>query len=192
MNTRKHRSIVVALLLGLSILTSLILINPGATAEAGARGNHIDSKFEMWENPEFTPATGGLSGSGKFAYNPKKGEFDITVEAEGLEPGELYNVTATIREGTSGGAAPVATFFDVAVVADDNGKIKVTRKHRFLELLNEASVDESNNWRIDQQVRLAGSVSGTSGVCEDCILVCSPTTKLSLVDGELVEGWILP
>jgi len=192
MNTRKHRSIVVALLLGLSILTSLMLINPGTTVEAGAKGNHIDSKFELVENKDFTPETGGPSGSGKFAYDPKKGEFDITVKAEGLIPGELYNVTATIREGTSGGNDPVATFFNVAVVADDDGKIKVNRKHRFLELLNEAPGDGTNNWRIDQQVRLADFGGGTSGVCEDCILVCSPTTKLSLVDGELVEGWLLP
>ncbi len=188
MNTREHRSMVVALLLGLSILTSLILINPGAPVEAGAKGNHIDSKFELWENPSFTAGIGGLSGKGKFAYDPKKGEFDITLEAEGLTPGELYNVTAGIREGTAGGTNPQTIFYDVAVVADDNGKIKVTRKHRFLELLNEAPGDGSNNWRIDQEVRLAGV--GTTGGCVDCILVCRPTTKISLVDGELVEGWI--
>ena len=152
MNTREHRSIVIAFLLGLSILTGLILANPGVPVEAGGRGNHIDSKFEMVENKAFTPGDGGLSGSGEFAYDPKKGEFVITVKAEGLEPGILYNVTATIREGKSGGVLAVATFFNVAVAADDNGKIKVTRKHRFLELLNEAPGDGSNNWRIDQRL----------------------------------------
>ena len=191
MNTRDRMSMAIALFLGLSILTSLILINPGTPVEAGARGNHIDSKFELVANPMFTPGDDDLSGSGKFAYDPKKGEFDITVEAEGLEPGELYNVTATIREGKAGGVPAVAKFFNVAVVADDNGKIKVTRKHRFLELLNEAPGDGSNNWRIDQQIRLAGVGDvGTVGGCVDCILVCSPTTKISLVDGELVEGWL--
>ena len=190
MNIRENRSIVIAFLLGLSILTSLILANPGAPVEADSESNLIESKFEMVENKAFTPGDGDLSGRGEFTYDPKKGEFDITVKAEGLEPGILYNVTATIREGKSGGVPAVATFFNVAVAADDNGKIKVTRKHRLLELLNLAPGDGSNNWRIDQQVRLAGvGDAGTIGGCVDCILVCRPTTPISLVDGELVEGW---
>ena len=43
----------------------------------------------------------------------------------------------------------------------------------------------SRLWRIDQQIRQLGS--GELGNCVECILVCSPTTKVELVDGKLVQ-----
>lgn len=113
----------------------------------------------------------------------------MTVQARGLEPGVLYHVRQTIRNGTAGDVPALATLFDVAVVADSNGEIKVTRKHVSLEILNIDGIDEDGPWRIDQQIILAG-IGNASGNCEDCVLVCRPTTKVSLVDGNLVEGWV--
>ena len=177
-----------AVLLSVTFLTGLMLML-GAPAEAGGKGNQIENKFKMEVNPLFSHVT-GRSGSGKLAFNTKKGEFNLTVQAEGLVPGVTYHVSQTVRVGTDGNTVPAATLLDVAVVADSNGEIKVTRKHVALDLLNVAPGGIGTNWRIDQQVR-GPDGGGTSGItCFDCVLTCSPTTKVHMnADGKLVEGW---
>ena len=129
------------------------------------------------------------SGRGKLSFNTKKGEFKLKVRAQGLEPGVTYHVRQTIRNGTAGNVPALATIFDVEVVADSKGKIKVARKHVRLDILNIPGIDVNGPWRIDQQITRDG-VGNASGNCQDCVLVCSPTTKISIVDGQLVEGWL--
>ena len=176
----------VAVLLSLALLSSLVLSISGAPpAEAG--GNNIKNKFDLVENPDLVqpPPALGASGEGKIDFNTKKGEFNLTVTARGLVPGTIYRVRQTVRNGTAGDTPADADVLDEAVVADSNGEIKFTKKHVELNLLN---IGPGPNWRIDQQIVLAGT--GHTPNCIDCILVCSPTTKVSLVDGKLVEGWV--
>ena len=185
----KLRMKILILMGSLAVLASLMLSMLGAPAEAGGKGNQIENKFKMEENPLFSQDL-GRSGRGKLAFNTRKGEFNLTVEAKGLTPGETYHVTQTVRIGTGGNTVPDATIFDVAVVADSNGEIKVTRKHVALDLLNVAPGGPGTNWRIDQQVR-GPDGGGTSEItCFDCVLTCSPTTKVHMnADGKLVEGF---
>ena len=180
----------VAMLLGVIFLASTTLIMSSASVEARGQ-NHVKNKFIMVENPTFTPATGGLSGSGKLDLNTKKDEYKLKIRAEGLEPGTVYRVTQTVRHSTSGLASAVI-ILDVEVTADKKGRIKFKTNHVALDAdLLEATgaPGVGPNWRIDQQVRLAGS-GDPSGVCMDCILVCAPTTKIHIEDGKIVEGWL--
>ena len=176
-------------LLSLAVLATLMLsIASSSVVEADGKGNHIGNKFVMVENQPLTPPT-DASGSGQLSFNTKKGEFDLTVKAQGLEPGVVYHVRQTIRNGMAGNVPALATLFDVAVVADSNGNIKVARKHVSLDILNIPGIDVNGPWRIDQQITREG-VGNASGNCLDCVLVCRPTTKISIVDGQLVEGWL--
>ena len=135
-------------LLSLVVLATLMLsIGSSPVVEADGKGNHIGNKFVMVENQPLTPQT-DASGSGKLSFNTKKGEFDLTVQAQGLEPGATYHVRQTIRNGTAGNVPALATLFDVAVQADSNGDIKVARKHVSLEILSIPGIDE-NGRRID-------------------------------------------
>ena len=38
----------------------------------------------------------------------------------------------------------------------------------------------ATHWRIDQQITLLTLTNTTTGGCVDCILVCTPTTKVKL------------
>ena len=173
-------------LLSFAVLAGLLLSIAGVpTIEAGGKGNHIETNFALIENTTFVFPV-GATGQGKFDFNTKKGEFNLSAKAEGLVSGETYRVRATVRNTFDGKAAVAAIILDVPVVADGNGEIAVTRKHVALELLKVAPDDGSHNWRIDQQLVLTGI--GTKFTCVDCILVCAPTTKVSLVDGKLIEG----
>ena len=192
---------------GLAVMVGLIFsmvagftffMGPSGTAEAGEAGgaftgpgkdNKIKNNFNMVENPLFTPGI-GASGSGKLDFNPERGEFSLTVKAEGLLPLTQYRVTQTLRKGTSGGTIPDAFLLDVAVFSDANGEIKVTRKHVPLELLSLAPGNVGDNWRIDQQIRGPGGGGESGTVCVgECILVCGPTTRVHMdADGNLVEG----
>ena len=180
----------VPVLLSLALLISLVFSISGAPAEAGGKGNQIETNFGLGELAAFTPITGIPSGSGKLAFNTKKGEFNLTVKAEGLLPLTQYRVTQTLRKGTSGGTIPDAFLLDVAVFSDANGEIKVTRKHVPLELLSLAPGNVGDNWRIDQQIRGPGGGGESGTVCVgECILVCGPTTRVHMdADGNLVEG----
>ena len=180
----------IAVLLSIVVLAGgLLSVARAPSVEAGGNGNHIETKFSLVENPLFVadPPSLGASGKGKFDFNTKKGEFNLNVDAGGLVPGEVYRVTQTVRHGKSG-FDPAVIILDEEVTADSKGRISFMTKHVALDIFAVGAVGDGPNWRIDQQIRLTGS--GTTGGCVDCILVCSPTTKINAVGDELHEGWV--
>ena len=167
----------------------MLIVVASAPVEAGG---DIRTEFVSEDNPFFTPA-GGESGTGEFELDAETLEFELQMDAEGLVAGEEYRLTVTVRNVTGGAfraaglTLPIEEITVGSATADAEGR---------LEFEGEGAIPASafmtgTEWRIDQQVKLEGSVGGTKfvgadPVCFECILTCSPTTKVELVDGEFV------
>ncbi len=176
----------IAVLLSIAVLVGVSL-NLARAPSAEAGDNVFTNPFVLGENLTFVDPQ-GTTGGGEIRFNTKNGTFLLKIHAENLVPGTVYRVTQTVRHSTSG-LAPAVIILDVEVTADREGRIKyVTTKPIFLNIFTVGAVGDGPNWRIDQQLRLTGS--GTKGGCVDCLLVCSPTTKINVVDGKLFEGWV--
>lgn len=175
----------VPVLLSLALLTSLVLSLSGAPpAEAG--GKKINSEFNLVENPSFVDPITGASGEGEFELNGKnldKLKFELEIDAEDLTPNAWYYLSVTVRETFDGGIVPVAIVVVGMARADDEGRLEFEGRGVLPNVFEDPTPGVST-WRIDQQVRQLGS--GEKGNCVECILVCSPTTKVELVDGKLV------
>ena len=184
-----RRSRLVAVMLGLIVLTGTTLIMSGAPVQAGGQpSQNIESDFSLVENALFTPITDPPpSGSGSFKLSNrhlhKNLRFTLEIEADGLLPNTEYYLSATVREGFSGGVPTKAEATAGTATTDSEGRLEFKGKGVF----SADAFTTGTTWRIDQQVRLVGGGGGTLGVCFECVLVCSPTTKIELVDGKLVS-----
>ena len=110
----------------------------------------------------------------------------MEVEAHDLIPNEWYYITATVREGFAGGASnkPIAVAGVGMVKTDGDGNFEFEGEGVFPNVFEEDP--DVTTWRIDQQIKQLANIPDVIGNCHLCILVCSPTTKVELVDGELV------
>ncbi len=169
----------VALLLSLALLTGLVLsVSGGPPVEAHDEeaDDEIESRFDLVDNPLFTP--GGGAGEGKFELDGEdldKLKFKLKMEAHGLTPNTWYYLAVTVREGFGGVQTPVAIAVAGMARTDSDGKLEFKGKGVLPNVF-----DGPGPWRIDQQIRKLGS--GTRNFCVECILVCSPTTKVELND----------
>jgi len=118
-------------------------------------------------------------------------DFEMAIEAEDLMPNTWYYLSATVREvvggdfGMGGGTVPVASVVVGTVRTDGTGRLEFEGEGVLPNVFDTPVTPGVTQWRIDQQVRQLGS--GELGNCVECILVCSPTTKVELVDGKLVQ-----
>ena len=187
----------IPVLLSLALLTSLVLsISGGPPAEAHDEeaDDEIKTNFNLVDNSTFTPNIGPVGaethGSGKFeldSENLDKLKFKLKIEAKDLEDNTWYYLAVTVREVVDGkflaAGKNVPVGFAVAGMARTNGDGELEFKGKgVLPNVFESGVTE---WRIDQQVRILGGADGNN--CVECILVCAPTTKVELVDGNLVQ-----
>lgn len=169
-------------LLSLALLTLLVLsITRGPFAEAG--GKDIKTKFNLVENKDFIVPM-GASGTGEFELNGRDLDnlkFKVKYKAQGLEKNTWYYLGVTVREGFGGISVPVHAVVVGTVRTDHKGRLNFKGGGVLENVFDPSGV---TTWRIDQQVTRAGI--GTENDCVECVLVCSPTTKIELVGGELV------
>ena len=185
----------VAVLLSLALLTLLVFsIFGGESAEAG--GKDIKTKFNFVQNPALVdPVVPGRSGKGEFKLDGRdldKLKFELNkVKASGLEPNAWYYLAVTTREvvggdfGGAGGDVPVGFAVAGMARADDEGRLKFKGKGVLPNVFDDPVISGVTEWRIDQQIRQLGS--GEFGNCNECILVCAPTTKVRLDGDKLVQ-----
>ena len=150
-----------------------------------AGGDEIETEFAMVENSTFVDPITGAIGSGEIEIDGEDLddlEFELEIEAEGLTPNTWYGLGVTVREGFDGTAVPVATVVVGMARTDDEGELEFEGESVLPDVFSGSA--QGATWRIDQQVILANS--GTKNNCVDCILVCAPTTKVEVVDSELV------
>ncbi len=159
-------------------LVLIVVASPPAPVEAD---DAIETKFALVQNTLFTPIT-GASGTGQFRLDGEDLEFRVKFKADGLLSNTEYKLAVTVRNvtgGDFGGAvltSPVATVIVGTATTDDEGRLKFKGE----DVLPASAFTTGTEWRIDQQVRLAGGGGGTAGVCVECILVCSPATKVKV------------
>ena len=157
------------------------------TSEALEADGDITSEFALVENTLFVEPITGAVGSGKFKLDGEDLddlEFWLEIEAEGLMAGKWYYLAATVRENFDGEAVPIAWAVVGMAQADADGKLKSSGTAVLPNVFDPPTSVGVTKWRIDQQLRQLGS--GEKGNCVECILVCAPTTKVELHDGELV------
>ena len=191
MEVPMRRSRLVAVMLGLIVLTGATLIMSGAPVQAGGQPSQIESDFRMVENAPFTKINTTWeigAGSGTFTLNGTHLQndnlkFNLEIWANGLLDNEEYYLTATLREGFDGTIGPVAEATAGTATTDGVGRLHF----KGMGVFPASAFVGDGPWRIDQQVRIVGGVGGTLTVCFECVLVCRPTTKIELVDGKLVE-----
>ena len=173
----------IAVLLSIVVLAGVVLNSAGVpSAEAGGKGNHIETKFAMIDNPDFTPGDGfgaAGSGSGEFELDGDDLddlEFELEVEAHGLMPNTWYDIRVTVRVGFKAGKDPtIASVVAGGAMTNDEGEFEAEGEGVIPNVFT-----APGEWRIDQQVVLPGS--GTENNCVECALVCAPTTKVVLND----------
>ena len=166
----------------------------GPPGPAGARGAEIEKAFNMVENPTFVSPITGASGTGTIVLDGRDLDdltFEMAIEAEGLMPNTSYYLSATVREvvggdfGMAGGNVPDAIAVVGTARTDGTGRLEFEGKGVLPNVFDSPATPGVTEWRIDQQIRQLGS--GETGNCVECILVCSPTTKVKLVNGKLVQ-----
>ena len=177
----------IAVLLSFAVLAG-ILLSIGASPVVEADGDKIKSSFDMKDNPAFTPgvAPAGeeVHGSGKFELDGKDLDnlkFKYKVKANDLKPNTWYQASISIRDLTD----PNSDGPDDVVIAgyaktDKKGKFKFEGKAVLPNPTVSSPKGIVSGWRIDQQIRLPAHPHTILGKCEDCILVCAPTTKVQL------------
>ena len=180
---RKFRFVAVLSSLAL-VLLLVFSISGGPSAEAHDEeaDDEIKSEFNLVENASFVDPITGASGEGEFELNGEnldKLKFKLEIDAEDLTPNAWYYLSVTVRETFDGGIVPVAIAVAGMARADDEGRLEFEGKG-VLPNVFENPTPGVTTWRIDQQVRQLGS--GEKGNCVECILVCSPTTKVELND----------
>lgn len=174
----------IAGLVSLVVLAGLVLIVvTSAPVEAGAK--KIKTNFNLVENTSFVATTTrrGAMGTGQFKLDGHLDslEFQVRFKADGLLPNEVYSLRVTVREGFGGISVPVHAVVVGTVRTDHKGRLNFKGGGVLENVFDPSGV---TTWRIDQQVTRAGI--GTENDCVECVLVCSPTTKIELVGGELV------
>ncbi len=180
-----HRLKTLAVFLSIALLWGVMF---SAERPVEADGD-IETEFAMVDNSLFTPGDGfgaGGSGTGKFELEGDDLddlEFELQIEAEDLMPNTWYYLSVTVREGFGGVAVPVAIAVVGMARTDNTGRLEFEGESVLPNVFDDPTPGVTT-WRIDQQVRLLGSA--TENFCVECILVCAPTTKVELVDGELV------
>ena len=167
----------IAGLLSFAVLAILLLsIGTAATVQAHNE-EKIKTKFDM--NAPSLPGDvvldKGSSGSGVIKIDGDSLDFDLKIKGEGLTPNTEYQISIQIRSELGAPVKPA----DVIIVAGSAW----TNHHGRLNARGGGTIDlgelSGSEWRIDQQILRIGSGAG-SEACEDCILVCAPTTKVML------------
>ena len=175
--------------MSLAVLAVLLVSIAGAPVVAA--DDEIETEFALVDNPTFTSGDGlggGGVGTGKIEIDGEDLEdleFELEIEAEGLTPNTWYYLSVTVREGFGGIAVPVAIAVVGTARTDDKGRLEFEGKGVLPNVFGSPATAGVTQWRIDQQVRQLGS--GELANCVECILVCSPTTKVELVDGKLAQ-----
>ena len=181
-------------LIGLAVMTGLLFsIILASGVLAGPKNNEFTTVYDMRDNGTFVP--GGSNddfGNGAFRFISPNAlnnlKFSVTVDVSGLDPGEQYGISVSVRDlGTPATAGPDGDVEVGKAIADDLGNLKFTGT-AILPNPMEVSADGATNadplkvgWRIDQRITLVDSnPSPGLNKCVDCVLVCAPTTKVIL------------
>ena len=151
----------------------------------------IVGEFEMVENPAFVNATEGpAAGMGKVeavVVGESDFKFDLQMDATKLRPNTVYSVTLDVRagQGSPVGRPSNASIFIGQAYTDGAGTLHFEGQGVIPDVFKIGGGD-ATKWRIDYELRFSGSGEGLGG-CTDCVLVCSPPTKIEKdMDGNLV------
>ena len=169
-------------------LIAILLLRIATAATVLAFGGNVKSTFAMKDNPTFTPdiapiGTEEAHGSGKFRLDGEdlnNLKFRYQVKAFDLMPDTWYQASITVRDLTD----PNTDGPDDTVVvgwAQTNaiGRLNFAGTAVLPDPTGTSPQGIVSGWRIDQQIRLPGAGTLLNG-CVDCVLVCSPTTKVQL------------
>lgn len=170
----------------LSVVMVLLLTGVVPTNASAFNGN-IESEFDMADNPTFTPGIEPpgveVHGFGTFEMNGEDLDnllFKYRVQADDLDPKTWYQATITIRDlqdpNTDG---PDDTVIVGWHKTNANGSLNFVGKAVLPDPTITSPQGVTAGWRIDQQLRRPGANTNL-GNCQDCVLVCSPTTKVQL------------
>ena len=151
----------------------------------------IEDEFTMIENPTFVnPTEGPAAGSGAIQANvvgESDFKFDLQMDATKLRPNTVYSVTLDVRagQGSPVGRPSNASIFIGQAYTDGAGTLRFEGQGVIPDVFKIGGGD-ATKWRIDYELRFSGSGEGLGG-CTDCVLVCSPPTKIEKdMDGNLV------
>lgn len=150
----------------------------------------IVDEFSMVENPTFVNVTAGpAAGSGEIegiVVGKSDFQFEMKVDATKLRPNTVFAITASVRAGQGPPVNPAdASIFVGPAYTDSSGTLHFEGRAVFADVFKIGGGD-ATKWRVDYQIRLSGSGEGKGG-CTDCVLVCSPPTKIEKdEDGNLV------